>query len=45
MMEGTFGSIFHANLHLPGLPAKEVVVKTVKSNISNHCLLHLITYF
>lgn len=33
MMEGTFGSIFHANLLLPGLSVKEVVVKTVKSNI------------
>ena len=49
MMEGTFGSIFHANLHLSGLSVKEVVVKTVKSNIlddADQCQFHnLILHF
>jgi len=31
LLEGTFGSIFHATLHTPGIPLKDVIVKTVKS--------------
>lgn len=33
LLEGTFGSIFHATLQIPGMPMKDVVVKTVKSMI------------
>lgn len=32
LLEGTFGSIFHATLQIPGMPLKDVIVKTVKSN-------------
>lgn len=31
LLEGTFGSIFHATLQIPGMPLKDVIVKTVKS--------------
>lgn len=31
LLEGTFGSIFHATLQIPGMPMKDVIVKTVKS--------------
>ena len=32
LLEGTFGSIFHATLQIPGMPLNDVIVKTVKSN-------------
>ncbi|EFX86645.1 hypothetical protein DAPPUDRAFT_307904 [Daphnia pulex] len=32
LLEGTFGSIFHATLQIPGIPLKDVIVKTVKNN-------------
>jgi hypothetical protein len=31
LLEGTFGSIFHATLQIPGIPLQDVIVKTVKS--------------
>jgi len=34
LLEGTFGSIFHATLQIPGIPLKDVIVKTVKSKTS-----------
>lgn len=37
LLEGTFGSIFHATLQIPCQPLKDVIVKTVKRNMS---LLH-----
>ncbi|KAI9554138.1 hypothetical protein GHT06_019410 [Daphnia sinensis] len=32
LLEGTFGSIFHATLQIPCQPLKDVIVKTVKHN-------------
>ncbi|XP_046452287.1 tyrosine-protein kinase RYK-like isoform X2 [Daphnia pulex] len=32
LLEGTFGSIFHATLQIPGIPLQDVIVKTVKNN-------------
>lgn len=30
-LEGTFGCVYHGTLQIPGLPSKEIVVKTAKS--------------
>ena len=34
-LEGTFGCVYHGTLQIPGMPGKEIIVKTVKSKKLN----------